>query len=112
MEFYLSVLQKYAVFEGRARRQEFWMFYLINLVVGLVLSLVSLIGLGFITYLYSIAILIPSLAVGVRRLHDINKSGWWLLIALIPLLGAIWLIVLWAKEGDRGPNAYGHDPKA
>jgi uncharacterized membrane protein YhaH (DUF805 family) len=110
MENYLSVLQKYAVFEGRASRKEFWMFYLFNLIANVILWILSLIGLGFLSYIYALFILVPSLAVGVRRLHDINKSGWWMFIAFIPIIGAIWLIILWAMEGTGGPNNYGSEP--
>jgi uncharacterized membrane protein YhaH (DUF805 family) len=67
--------------------------------------------LPFVANLYSLAVLVPSIAVGVRRMHDIGKSGWWLLISLIPLIGAIWLIVLLATEGNQGSNQYGADPK-
>ena len=116
MQWYLEVLKKYAVFDGRAHRTEFWMFALVNVIVSLVLGVVDGIigtrtgGLGLLGGLYSLAVLVPSLAVGVRRLHDIGRSGWWLLIALIPLVGIIVLIVWYATEGDRAPNAYGPNP--
>lgn len=120
MEWYLTVLRKYAVFEGRARRKELWMFVLINIIVAFVLGIVdSAVGLtsgdgsiGLLGGLYSLAVLIPSLAVGARRLHDTGRSAWWLLIALIPVIGAIVLIVFYVIEGDSGDNAYGPDPKA
>lgn len=95
------------------------MFVLFNAIFGWGLNLVGSLlvdSLGFVATLpalvYSLGVLIPSLAVGVRRLHDINKSGWWFLIPLIPIVGSIWLIVLFCKEGDKGDNKYGPDPKA
>ena len=120
MNWYLKVLKQYADFSGRARRTEYWMFTLVNLIFAIVaMVLDNLLGLkfneqipyGFIYMLYGLAVFIPGLAVAVRRLHDVGKSGWWLLIAFIPLIGAIWLIVLYATEGTRGNNVYGPDPK-
>jgi uncharacterized membrane protein YhaH (DUF805 family) len=108
----LAVLKNYAGFNGRARRTEYWMFVLINFVIGIVLEIIgALIKTQIIYYLYSLAVLIPSLAVGVRRLHDIGKSGWWLLIGLIPIVGWILLIVWAATPGQSGSNQYGPDPK-
>lgn len=112
MNWYLKVLGQYADFSGRARRTEFWMFTLFNAIFGAIAGTVGLmIGTELIGSLYSLAILIPSLAVGVRRLHDIGKSGWMILVALIPLVGWIWLIVLYVQEGQHGTNQYGDDPK-
>jgi len=117
MNYYLAVLKKYAVFEGRAGRAEFWYFFLINFVIGMVLSYIDrLISsgdafVGFLGTIYSLGVLIPGLAVGVRRLHDIGKSGVWIFIGLIPFIGWIWLIVLYAKEGDAGNNEYGAVPQ-
>jgi len=114
MEWYLKVVRdNYANFKGRARRKEFWMFVLFNFIISFTLGIVGyIIGTPLLSNLYSLAIFIPSIAVAVRRLHDIGKSGWWLLIAFIPIIGFIWLIVLYATEGDSGPNEYGEDPKA
>ncbi|RSK50923.1 DUF805 domain-containing protein [Hymenobacter rigui] len=120
MNYFLHVLKNYALFRGRARRKEYWMFVLFNLifaVAAIVLDNVlgtamDGIGYGAIYGLYTLAMLIPSLAVAVRRLHDINKSGWWLLITFLPLVGGIWLLVLLVTEGTRGENQYGPDPKA
>ena len=115
MSWYLEVLKKYAVFSGRSRRKEYWMFVLINLVVALVINIIEgRVGSpAIIGTIYSLAVLIPSLAVGIRRLHDTGRSAWWLLIALIPLLGAIVLIVFLAKDSDPGENQYGpNHPKA
>ena len=112
MNWYLDVLKKYADFKGRARRKEYWMFVLFNVIISIVISAVgALIEMPLLGNLYSLAVLLPGLAVGVRRLHDINKSGWYILIALIPLIGAIWLLILLAKEGDVGENQYGPNPK-
>ena len=118
MNYYTAVLQKYTDFSGRARRKEYWMFALINAIISLVLyGIDSAIGTGSGTFgvlggLYSLAVLLPSLAVGVRRLHDIGKSGWWLLIALVPLIGGLYLLFLAVQDSNRGDNAYGPDPKA
>jgi uncharacterized membrane protein YhaH (DUF805 family) len=110
--WYVEVLKKYAVFEGRARREEFWMFALVNFIVTIVLNVVlSMIGLPILAVIYSLAVLVPSLAVGARRLHDTNRSGWLLLISLIPLVGAIVLIVFWVQDSQPGPNQYGPNPK-
>ena len=119
MEWYIKVLKQYADFNGRARRKEFWMFVLINTIISIVIMAVDgFLGLnigmlpyGYLYMIYSLAILLPNLAVSVRRMHDIGKSGWFLLIAFIPLIGAIWLIVLSCKEGDQETNEYGPDPK-
>ena len=114
MNWYLEVLKKYAVFSGRARRTEYWMFFLINLIIGFVLGFIEgIIGTGAaLSGLYSLGVLIPGIAVGIRRLHDTNRSGWWLLIALVPIVGVIVLIVFMAMEGDKGDNPFGANPKA
>ena len=125
MSWYMAVLKKYAVFNGRARRKEYWWFALINVVIVLVLSALSRLGAGTdsnsvspvstafscISGLYGLAVLLPSLGVIVRRLHDIGKSGWWILIGLIPLVGEIWLLVLLATDSQAGDNQYGPNPK-
>lgn len=116
MNWYLEVLRKYVVFDGRAHRTEFWMFTLISVVISIVLALIDVAigtygaGGGVLQGIYGLAVLLPSLAVGVRRLHDIDRSGWWLLLGLIPLVGIIILIVWWAQEGDAGSNQYGPNP--
>lgn len=113
-EWYLKVVRdNYANFSGRARRSEYWYFVLFNLIISIVLGIIDyVIGIELLGSIYSLAVFIPSLAVGIRRLHDVGKSGWFTLIILIPIVGAIWLIVLYATEGDRGSNQYGPDPKA
>lgn len=112
MNWYLEVLKKYAQFNGRSRRQEYWMFTLFNIIFSLAFTFLGVaIGMEFLGNIYSLAVFLPGLGVGVRRLHDINKSGWFLLVALIPIIGVIWLIILFAKEGDQGENQYGPNPK-
>jgi uncharacterized membrane protein YhaH (DUF805 family) len=114
MNWYLEVLRKYAVFSGRARRMEYWMFVLINAIVGLVLAAIEgLLGISYnvLGVLYSLAVLIPSLAVAIRRLHDTNRSGWWILINLIPVIGWIIFIVFAVQDSQPGPNQYGPNPK-
>jgi uncharacterized membrane protein YhaH (DUF805 family) len=117
VQWYLEVLRKYAQFEGRAHRTEFWLFVLVNVAISLALSIIDrIIGTdgdygGLLQGVYGLAVLIPSLAVGARRLHDINRSGWWQLLSLT-IVGIIVLIVWWAKEGDKAPNPHGPDPWA
>lgn len=112
MDWYLAVLKNYAGFSGRARRKEYWMFTLISFVISLVLSIIGgLIGADFLSYIYAVAILVPTLAVSVRRLHDTGRSGWWLLIGLVPLVGFIILIVFLASEGKPETNQHGVNPK-
>lgn len=120
MKWYLKVVRdNYANFEGRARRQEYWMFILINILIifGLAIIFVpiaistEIIPLAFLPHIYALATFIPSLAVAVRRLHDTNNSGWMYCVSFIPLVGPIWLLVLLATEGDRKSNKYGPNPK-
>ena len=123
MNWYLKVLKEnYANFEGRARRKEYWMFTLFNLLAIIILaSLMSVFAameiealsmvFGILYMIYALGVLIPGIAVAVRRLHDTGKSGWMILIGLIPLIGGIWLLVLYLTEGDTGDNEYGPDPK-
>jgi uncharacterized membrane protein YhaH (DUF805 family) len=113
MEWYLKVLRQYADFAGRARRKEYWMFTLVSGIISVVLAILdTALMTGLLGVLYSLAVLLPSLGVGVRRLHDTGRSGWWLLIGIIPLIGWIVLIVFLATDGERQPNIYGPDPKA
>jgi uncharacterized membrane protein YhaH (DUF805 family) len=120
MSWYLEVLKKYAVFSGRARRKEYWMFFLINLIISVVLIAIdSLIGtfspqarVGLLQSIYSLAVLIPSLAVTVRRLHDTGRTGWWILIGLIPVIGGIVLLIFMLLDSEPGSNEYGPNPKA
>jgi uncharacterized membrane protein YhaH (DUF805 family) len=111
------VLENYLNFDGRARRAEFWWYALANLIISFVLSVIdAALGLGggfggVLSGIYGLAVLLPGIAVGIRRLHDTSKSGWWLLLVFIPLVGAIVLIVFWATEGVRGANDYGMSEK-
>ena len=119
MSWYLAVLKNYFGFSGRARRKEYWMFVLFNIIFAIVaivadnlLGLASReIGYGPIYGLYVLATIIPGLAVSVRRLHDTGKSGWYFLVALIPFIGGIILLVFMVNAGDVGENEYGNDPK-
>jgi uncharacterized membrane protein YhaH (DUF805 family) len=115
MEWYLRVVKdNYANFGGRARRKEYWMFVLFNMLFVFAALIVDFI-LGTFPLLYVVYILgiiLPSIAVTVRRLHDVGKSGWWYFIVLIPIIGAIWLLVLLCTDGTPGANSYGPSPKA
>ncbi|MBI9077484.1 MAG: DUF805 domain-containing protein [Desulfatibacillum sp.] len=112
MHWYLDVLKKYTAFSGRAGRTEYWMFMLFNFLVACGLAIIeSLIGLtGMISTLYSLAVLLPSLALCFRRLHDIGKSGWWVLIGLIPAIGAIVLLIFAVLPSQPASNQYGPVP--
>lgn len=114
MEWYLKVLTNYVGFQGRARRKEYWMFVLFNIIISIVLGIIeAIIGTNqVLAFIYSLAILLPSLAVAFRRLHDTGKSGWWLLIGLIPLIGSIILLVFFCTDSDANDNQYGPNPKA
>lgn len=112
MNWFLKCLNQYADFSGRARRTEYWMFALFNFIFSFVLGFVlAIIGLGFLSYIYSIAILIPSLAVCIRRLHDIGKSGWWYLIGFVPVVGIIVLLIWFCTDSQPGNNEWGPNPK-
>lgn len=113
MDWYKDVvLNKYAQFEGRAHRTEYWMFFLVNVLIYAGLSVVEdILGIwGVFSGFYGLALFIPSVAAAVRRLHDTGRSGWWVLIALVPLIGTIALLVLLALESQPGPNEYGEVP--
>ena len=119
MSWYLEVLKKYAVFDGRARRKEYWMFFLINILVSVVLIAIDNLigtfslqtGAGLLQGLYSLAVLLPSLAVTVRRLHDTGRTGWWILIGLVPVIGGIVLLIFMVLDSEPGANEYGPNPK-
>ena len=114
MEWYLKVWKQYADFSGRARRKEFLMFVLFNILAGIVLGILGLIPvLGTILNVgYGLAIIVPALALAVRRLHDVGRSGWWYLICLIPLVGSIILLVWFCTDSQPGDNKWGANPKA
>jgi uncharacterized membrane protein YhaH (DUF805 family) len=124
-----NVYRNYATFSGRARRPEYWWFVLFSIIAGIVIGIIeSSLGFGHgmmmhgggefgatytggpLTAIWSVVNFVPTLAVGVRRLHDTDRSGWWFLIGLIPLVGAIVLIVFLATKGSSGPNRFGEDP--
>jgi uncharacterized membrane protein YhaH (DUF805 family) len=127
MNWYIQVLKKYGVFSGRARRKEYWMFLLFNIIFFIIAAIIdNILGTtfkvsfggisnslpyGYIYLLYALSVFIPGLAVSIRRLHDVGKSGWFYLIILIPFIGAIWLLVLFCKDGIAGENKYGANPK-
>ena len=128
MEWYLKWLQdNYANFQGRARRKEFWMFFLFYFIIGIIATVADNIlgtdfkfgngyyevsaGYGWIATFYYLAMIIPYFAVSVRRMHDINKSGWFIFINLVPLIGAIWFIILLCTDGDKEANQYGEPTK-
>lgn len=112
---------KYATFTGRARRKEFWMYFLVVAIIEIALSIIlSILGLiggvfviigSFITVLFGLAIIIPTLALWMRRLHDTGKSGWWLLINIIPVVGSIVLLIFALLDSQPGDNKYGPNPK-
>ncbi len=113
MNWYLEVLKKYAVFSGRARRKEYWMFVLFNVIISIVLFAIDVVAgtQGILYLLYNLAVLVPAIAVAIRRLHDTDKSGWWILIGLVPIVGGIWLLVLMVLDSKPGQNQYGVCPK-
>jgi len=118
MKWFIQALKKYADFSGRARRQEYWMyvlFYTLFVFAAMAVDGVLMVSTGMvftpITTLFSLAMIIPTLAVAVRRMHDLGKSGAMILVTLIPIIGSIWFLVLLATEGQIGENQYGSDPK-
>jgi uncharacterized membrane protein YhaH (DUF805 family) len=126
MEKMLQPLKKYADFQGRARRSEFWLWELFLIIVYAILYVplftlgmdgstgqMNAIGsiIGLILGVFALAIIIPSIAVTVRRLHDTNRSGWWIFLGFVPLIGGIVLLIFYVLDGTPGPNKYGEDPK-
>ena len=119
MNWYLQVLKKYVVFSGRAQRAEFWYFTLFNfLAVAALLVIDALIGtysaesgIGLLSGIYVLGVMLPGIAVAIRRLHDTGRTGWWYLLLLIPLVGAIVLIVFFVQDSTPGENQYGPNPK-
>ena len=114
MNWFVDVIKKYAVFTGRARRKEYWMFVLFYLLIYIGLFVIEMLvgSPGILVLIFALGLLVPSLAVTIRRLHDTNRSGWWFLIAFVPLVGGIVLLVFMCLEGTSGSNQYGADPKA
>jgi len=113
VEMYLDILKtKYAAFDGRARRKEYWGFVLINFIISVILGIIGgLIKFSLLGTIFMIAVLLPSIAIGIRRLHDVGKSGWWLLIAFVPVVGGLYLLYLAVLDSDPGDNEYGPNPK-
>lgn len=119
MEWYLNAFRNYATFSGRARRKEFWMFVLFNVIAGIVIGMADSTlgfvnyetGIGMLSKLYGMIVFIPYLALTVRRLHDTGRSGWWVLIYLVPLIGILVLLFFASLEGEAGENQYGKNPK-
>lgn len=112
MEHFIAAYKQYADFQGRANRQKYWMFYLFYMIAYIVLSIIdAIIGTeGLLGGIFALGSLVPSLAIGARRLHDIDKSGWWQLLILIPIIGAIVLLVFFVTKGTNGDNRFGPDP--
>ena len=119
MSWYIKVIKNYVNFNGRARRKEYWMFILFNLIFMAAIVMLELLlgiadeytGFGAISYLYSFAVMLPAWAVIARRLHDIGKSGWWFFIILVPFIGPFWFLFLLATDSQPGDNIYGPNPK-
>lgn len=119
MSWFVTALKKYAVFRGRSRRKEYWYFALFVLIITVVLTMIDGLigtldpstGFGLLSGIFSLAILVPSIAVSVRRLHDIDRTGWWVLISFVPFVGAIVLLVFAVQDGTPGSNRYGPNPK-
>ncbi|MGW1912856.1 DUF805 domain-containing protein [Streptomyces sp. NPDC002076] len=115
MSWFIAALKKYAVFSGRARRKEYWLFLLFTYITFAVLGIIGTvagkpvaIGLVGVAYLF---FLLPAWGVGVRRLHDTGRSGWWLLFGIVPLVGGITLLVFFCTDSESGTNKYGPNPK-
>jgi len=119
MNWFIEVVKKYAVFTGRARRKEYWFYVLFYLIFALIIGVVDAMIFGVdpgrstgpLGMIYVLALLVPSLAVGVRRLHDTSRSGWWMLLLLLPLIGPIILLVFFVLDSTPGDNEYGPNPK-
>ena len=120
MNYFIDCLtKKYACFSGRARRQEYWLFVLFNIIAGIIVGVISgvlvsvtnVTAFAYLGTIYSLAVLIPGFAVFFRRLHDTGRSGWWWLIGFIPLIGAIVLIIFCCLDSQPGENQYGPNPK-
>jgi uncharacterized membrane protein YhaH (DUF805 family) len=107
------LLQKYATFTGRAGRSEFWWYVLFQFCVIVAAGIIDGVifrGTRLVSGIAGLALLVPNIAVGVRRLHDTERSGWWYLLALIPIIGSLILLYFWIRPGTPGPNQYGEDP--
>ena len=115
MNWFLKAFIQYADFSGRARRSEYWYFLLFSLIICIGLALIDRLlnfSAGILSSIFVLVTLIPSIAVGVRRLHDTDRSGWWMLICLVPLIGGIVLLVFCVQDSQTGSNRFGENPKA
>lgn len=113
MDAVKTAFSRYVDFQGRSRRSEFWWFALFNFILSAVANVIDAsIGIPILSVIVLLVLIIPGIAVSIRRLHDLDKSGWWLFIGLIPIVGAILLIVWYATEGTKGDNRFGADPLA
>ncbi|TRW50380.1 DUF805 domain-containing protein [Aliidiomarina halalkaliphila] len=118
MNWYLEVFRKYTVFTGRSRRAEYWWFILINMIIAFILGFIDgfsgtfneQFGLGLLSGIYMLVILIPSIAVAIRRLHDTGRSGWWMLILFVPLIGGLVFLVFMLLPSEAGENKWGPNP--
>jgi uncharacterized membrane protein YhaH (DUF805 family) len=113
MQWYLAVLKKYAVFDGRAHRAEYWFFVLFNVLISIALMVIDVVvgTFGALGGLYGLAVIIPAIAVAVRRLHDIGRSGPWIFISFVPVAGPIILLIFMVTDSQPGENQYGPNPK-
>ena len=119
MNWYLEALKKYVVIDGRARRKEYWFFVLFYIIIAAVLGFIDGMtgtisvqyGVGLLSGIFVLAMIVPSITVAIRRLHDTDRTGWWILIAFIPLIGGIWLLVLMVFDSTPGDNKYGPNPQ-
>ena len=114
MNWYIAALKKYVDFKGRARRKEYWMFLLISTLISIVFNIIDgvLKDFGAFSIIYALAVFLPGFGLAIRRLHDIDRSGWWSLIVLLPIIGIIISLIFSCTEGTRGENRFGPDPKA
>lgn len=119
MNFFIDAIKNYATFTGRATRQQYWMFYLFYIIFYIILAILdnalglanAELGTGVLTTIYSLGLLIPSIAILARRLHDIGRSGWWILLIFIPLIGAIVILIFTLLDSERQANEYGESIK-
>lgn len=119
MNWYLEAMKKYAVFNGRSRRKEYWYFFLFNIIISIILRFIDVVigsfsveaGMGLFGSVYILAVLVPWMAVMVRRLHDVDLSGWWMLLGVFPYIGAIVLLVFMTQDSNPDENQYGENPK-
>ncbi len=119
MNYFLDGIKNYATFSGRATRQQYWMFYLFYIIFYILLSVLDGVigtysestGTGLLSTIFSLGLLIPSIAILARRLHDIGRTGWWILLIFIPLIGAIVLLIFTLLDSEKGENKYGESLK-